>query len=646
MRIRTQIFIWVFLATVLPLTALTLGMTYTSQAGYQRDVDREILTQLEHLSGNLSRQLASGRELALGIARAPTVQAALPLLATIADGRAPADLAARRADLNRYFEGFRTLIPGVFVLRLLDAQGNSLVKVTRTHTSRPLYESLGGLRYVEQEIVDPGFLRSLREAPADEVAALYLPHNRNELNHSFLLRDAVVPLHHDGRFVGALALTLLGDQLDKILDHTPRLYEGELLLLESDPDRHPDGPTVLYSDAGERRFAQLRAGVDYFDAPWKAGWLDQLATRPEGVWSDGQGHLIHYSTWLPWPNQLTEWHLALRTDAALMAAPFERIRLGIAAFAATALLLTLVLSALGARRIARPLRALAGRIERFAEGEHRQHVATDQPIDEVRELARAFNYLSDTLAAAEAERDRAQHMALQSNKLASIGQMAAGIGHELNNPLNNILSYARLIERDLRCENGALDADACRQLRADLASLREETLRASQIVQGILNFARQVPPTYGRIEVCPWLEKTLALVRQAARARHVELRLDCAADAFEGDAHQLQQALVNLLLNAIQASPDGGQVDITARETGDRLIMVIRDRGAGIPAPARDRIFDPFFTTKAEGEGSGLGLSISLGIVERHGGSLQLDNHPEGGAEARLELPRKARDTS
>ncbi len=642
MRIRTQIFIWVFLATVLPLTALTLGMTYTSQAAYQQDVDREILTHLDHLSGALSRQLAAGQAMALGIARGPAVQAALPTLAAMATGELPADLEDRREALNRHFAGFRTLIPGVFVLRLLDAQGNSLVKVTHQHTGKPLYESLGGLRYVEQEITDAAFVQALRELPADEAGALHLPHNRHDLNHSFLLRDAVVPLHHAGRFVGALALTLLGDQLDKLLDHTPRLYDGELLLLESDPDRHPDGPTVLYADAGEKRFAQLRAGADPFRAPWAAGWLDRLATVPEGVWRDGDGHLIHYTTWLPWPSQLTEWHLALRTEAAVIAAPFDRIRWGITAFAATALVLTLLLSALGARRIARPLRMLTARIKRFADGEHRQHVAADQPIDEVRALATAFNYLSDTLAAAEAERDRARHMALQSNKLASIGQMAAGIGHELNNPLNNILSYARLIERSLDADG--LDAGAVAQLRADLAALREETLRASQIVQGILNFARQVPPAYAPIEVCPWLEKTLALVRQAARSRHVALELDCRAGELEGDAHQLQQALVNLLLNAIQASPDGGCVRLNAGTEGPQLIIEVRDEGPGIDAADLDRVFDPFFTTKAEGEGSGLGLSISLGIVERHGGRLTLANHPEGGAVARLELPLKPGD--
>ena len=643
MRLRSHIFVWVFLATVLPMTVLILGATYYSQARYQRNVDREIFAHLENLAAALDRQLAAYRQMALGMARSPDVQASLPLLAEVAQGALPADLPARRRQVTRYFSGFRTILPGTFILRLLDAQGNSLVKVTRQHVGKPLYDSLNGLRYVEQEVADPAFLAQLRSLPPDEVSTLFLPHNGADRNHSFLLRDAVVPLYHQGRFVGALALTLLGDQLDKLLDHTPRLYDGALLLLESDLDHYPGGPIVLYDRQRERRFAQLRQGIDYFNADWAGPWLEVLPVQPEGRLQSADGHLLHYTTWLPWPGQLAEWHLALRTDEALIAAPFARIRLGIWAFAALALVISLLLTDFGARRIARPVRILATRIKRFADGEHRQSVATDQPIDEIRALAQAFNYLSDTLQAAEAERDRAQHMALQSNKLASIGQMAAGIGHELNNPLNNILSYARLIERSLRDDGQGLDGAQVRQLREDLAALREETLRASQIVQGILNFARQVPPAYGVITVCPWLEKTLALVRQAARSRQVALELDCRAGELEGDAHQLQQALVNLLLNAIQASPENGRVGLTARSETDRLVIEIRDSGPGIAETDLDRVFDPFFTTKAEGEGSGLGLSISLGIVERHGGSLRLANHPEGGAVARLELPLTAR---
>ncbi|MFO7580129.1 MAG: HAMP domain-containing sensor histidine kinase [Nitrosomonas halophila] len=292
--------------------------------------------------------------------------------------------------------------------------------------------------------------------------------------------------------------------------------------------------------------------------------------------------------------------------------------------------------------MAQPVCRLAGRLKAYANGDHAQRAEEKQAIDEIGSLAQAFNYLADTLDTAREQRDRAEHMMLQSNKLASIGQMAAGIGHEINNPLNNVLSYTKLLQRTLQ-KGEYTDAQTRQRLNADLEALRDEALRASDIVRGILNFARQVPPQYTQFEVRPWLENTLALVRQAARERRVHLKLECDfTGELEGDRSQLQQALINLLLNAIQASPPDAEVLIRCQSEAKQLILTIRDEGEGIVAEKLDNIFDPFFSTKAEGEGSGLGLSISLGIIEYHNGSLTIENTPGAGVTATVVLPLHA----
>ena len=224
-------------------------------------------------------------------------------------------------------------------------------------------------------------------------------------------------------------------------------------------------------------------------------------------------------------------------------------------------------------------------------------------------------------------------MLLQSAKLASIGQMAAGIGHEINNPLNNILSYAKLIERQLG------DSDArCKQ---DLKSLKEEAMRASEIIKGILNFARQVSPQYAPFDIRQWLHDTFMLVQQTAKNGGVSLSYDCQEDVvIEGDRGQLQQALINLLINAIQASARDSEVYVIVQVDAEEVAINV----IGVDPSDLDRIYDPFFTTKAEGVGSGLGLSISLGIIERHGGKLILSNNPGKGTTASMIIPRRPRE--
>jgi two-component system NtrC family sensor kinase len=245
--------------------------------------------------------------------------------------------------------------------------------------------------------------------------------------------------------------------------------------------------------------------------------------------------------------------------------------------------------------------------------------------------------MADSLEHARVVKERAEKLILQSDKLASIGQLAAGIGHELNNPLGNILSYSKLLERELK------DGDA--QLRHDVESLREEALRASKIIKGVLNFARQVPPSMTCFELRAWLGETLSLVTQAARDRGVQLVCTMQDDLMvEGDQTQLQQALVNLLLNAIHASKTGDIVTLSVSVSDSMFTIQVDDTAGGMDEEILKKVFDPFFSTKAEGEGTGLGLSISLGIVERHGGQLLLANNDQGGTSARMILPLEQND--
>jgi two-component system NtrC family sensor kinase len=354
------------------------------------------------------------------------------------------------------------------------------------------------------------------------------------------------------------------------------------------------------------------------------------------------GELIYYSEFYPYPNRLIGWVIATQINKDVLSAPFTNNRIAIWLFAGTALLFTLIMTGFAVRKISQPICNLAFQLKSFADGKYQQRANTQQSIDEIKALSSSFNYMADTLIHTQSERDKAQNMVLQTNKLASIGQMAAGIGHEINNPLNNILSYSTLISRTIAKNAAELDTKTLSGLQNDIDSLRSETLRASEIIKGILNFSRQMPPQFGLFSIKKWLEKSILLVQQTAKNRHITINLHYdAEDVLEGDQAQLQQVIINLLLNSIQASENNTEININVELDNEQLKVTIQDYGCGIDEESINNIYDPFFTTKEEGEGSGLGLSISLGIIDSHHGSLNIVNNSEEmkGTTAILTLP-------
>lgn len=634
LRLRTNIFLRVFLATLAPLILIAMGASYYSEARFAEDVQHEVLTNLHNISASLQQDLRNHRNLTLGIARAPAVQTLLPSLQRIQHGLPTPQLAAQREQINRYFEGFQTILPAAFYLRLLDAQGNTLVKVSHNKRSSAVYDSLNGIPYVEEEIQSDSFIAEVQAMPVNEVSSIALPQDRGveHLQNIFPLLDYIVPLYYHDEHVGALVVTLIGGQLDHIIEHATRLYDGQLSIIENNPGT-PSHGQLIYDKQQAIYFNQIRNRLMF--PAHGSHWLDALGEEGEGSLKISPADSkLYYIEMQPYPDQLLSWIIRSRIKPEVIASPFKQIRLTIWLLAASSLLIALLVTLLTAEKLSRPIQSLASHLKNFADGNSQptRPEESTQNIDEIHELTRAFNYLVDTLETTQRDRDCAR-------------LMAAGIGHEINNPLNNILSYSKLIQRSLKSDHLEVNATQ-QQLLKDINDIRSETLRASEIIKGLLNFARQLPPDYQHFPVQPWLEKTLGLVQQSAADKPVTLNLD---NHYHGNMYadelQLQQALINLLLNAIAASPPMATVTLFVRRENTQLIIEVEDQGSGIDAAIHNKIFNPFFSSKAEGQGSGLGLSISLGIIERHQGILSLTNNPAGGAKARISLPLQPPDS-
>ena len=235
------------------------------------------------------------------------------------------------------------------------------------------------------------------------------------------------------------------------------------------------------------------------------------------------------------------------------------------------------------------------------------------------------------------ETRRLQDHLIQSEKLTAIGQLIAGVAHELNNPLASVLGFA-----DYLVESGDVPAHLAQPLRV----IQQEAQRAAAIVKNLLTFARRQERGRRPLPIATVLERTVALLRNQLLGLHVEIALSLEPDLPEIDAdpNQLLQVFLNLTNNAAQAIAStgragGGRIDVHARRRLEGVAVDVTDDGPGIPEELQQRVFEPFFTTKGEGEGTGLGLSICQGIVKEHGGRILLRSCAGQGATFTVELP-------
>ena len=230
------------------------------------------------------------------------------------------------------------------------------------------------------------------------------------------------------------------------------------------------------------------------------------------------------------------------------------------------------------------------------------------------------------------DKERLQDQLRHADRLATIGQLSAGVAHELNEPIGTILGFAQLIQKDPELSS---------QAKTDIGKIMKASLHAREVIKKLMLFARQMPPQKMRVNLNHVVREGLYFLesRCAKEGIKVECQLSSSLPDVTADQSQLIQVLVNIVVNAIQAMPNGGELTVRTMATDNSALLIVEDTGVGMEDNIKSQIFQPFFTTKDVGVGTGLGLSVVYGIVTSHGGSIDVDSQVGLGTQIKIKLP-------
>lgn len=329
----------------------------------------------------------------------------------------------------------------------------------------------------------------------------------------------------------------------------------------------------------------------------------------------------------------------------------------------TILAITALLGLMTWRVVHRHIHALLDGTRRLARGElyHRIEINTSS---ELGELANSFNVMTSQLQKAQEdleewgrtlklrvsektrELEQARDQMIFAEKMASLGKLAAIVAHEINNPLAGVLVYTKLVRRrlpKLLGDGGEDKAKKAADIEDTLASMEQEVTRCGDLVSNLLLFSRRREPSMAPESLNSILERSVKLVRHQADLQEVGvvLELDPNLPKVICDASQIEQASLAVIMNAIEAMPDGGTLTVRTKHRSDskEARIEISDTGVGIPEELRTRVYEPFFSTKSEGKGTGLGSSVMYGIIQQHGGRVDFTSEVGEGTTFHIDLP-------
>jgi two-component system NtrC family sensor kinase len=340
-------------------------------------------------------------------------------------------------------------------------------------------------------------------------------------------------------------------------------------------------------------------------------------------------------------------------DAAMRRSRSQMAMLGVGVI----VVLVGIVGGVTTRVVNRPFRSVLAGIRAAGSGELSRRVEGTSPA-ELGELASAFNSMLDQLERAQEELatwnrklqagivektrelEETRDQMVFSEKMASLGKLAAIVAHEINNPLAGVMMQAKLAHRRLP---RLLEEGRREELEATLTTIETETARCGDIVRDLLLFARQGSGTYAPEDINARLDRVVRLVQHKADLSEVRVHVerDPAAPDIYCNGSEIEQAVLAVVINGLEAMSDGGDLSLATHYDAGRseLEITVADTGCGIPDEVKPRIFEPFFSTKTEGHGTGLGLAVLYGIVKRHGGRVTFDSHPDRGTVFRIVLP-------
>jgi two-component system NtrC family sensor kinase len=349
----------------------------------------------------------------------------------------------------------------------------------------------------------------------------------------------------------------------------------------------------------------------------------------------------------------------LRLESSMSDAQSQMFSFGLI----TIIVISTIIGVLAWRVVHRPLNVLLEGTERLGRGNLSYRIK-DIPGGELGVLADSLNEMSSRLQTAQLELEnwnirletkvsektreleKTRDQMVFAEKMASLGKLSAVVAHEINNPLAGVLVYAKLVRRQLsKLQNGRDDEESAVLLGLDdkLSTIEVETARCGDIVRNLLLFSRQREAARAPVDLNSIVERSLKLVQHQADLDEVsaDLDLDPELPQVTCEASQMQQAILAVIINGLEAMPDGGTLSVSTRYDPERddVCIEIADTGVGIPEEIKGQIFEPFFSTKSEGKGTGLGLAVMYGIVHRHEGRIDFHSEPGEGTTFQLRVP-------
>jgi len=566
-----------------------------------------------------------------------------------------------RVALERYLGRARTEF-NLDILTLTDSQGKVILRASRPETwgddqsANPLVaKALSGEIIAGTQIIPREELLKEGEDLAERAYLKFIPTPKavpQEKDHEQdgMMLKAAAPIRDGyGKIIGVIYGGILLNQNYEIVDRVKEIvYKGEKY-----KGREIGTATIFQKD--------LRISTNVTDASGERAIGTRVSREVD------QAVLIQGKPWIDRAFVVNDWYITayepihnIEGDiigilyVGMLEKPYidlrNKVMLTFTGMAALSVVLLLTILFFITSSIIHPLKSMVFATNQIAQGELNQKVNIDFK-DEIGQLAYSFNQMTENLKKANEkllqwgktlekrveertkELREMQDSLIQSEKMASLGKMSAGVAHEINNPLTSIL-----INTHLMLEK----TEKTHLFHEYLSLIADETIRCTNIVKGLLEFSRQNPPQKAYTDINEIIRQTLQLLEHQAAFQNIRVtrKLGESLPQIKVDKDKIKQVFWNLMINAAEAMPNGGILTIASQLSEDEKFVevIFTDTGVGIPAEYLNKLFDPFFTTK--GSGTGLGLAVSYGIIEQHQGKIEVRSEPGKGSVFTIRLPR------